>query len=69
MSDAKREAMLECMNAMEDALIFLGERRDIWQNNIVFWLCRSVWLLLENAVKESRRSTGEGANANTAGER
>ena len=54
MSNAKREAMLECMNAMEDALIFLGERRDIWQNNIIFWLCRSVWMLLEIAVKEKK---------------
>lgn len=52
MTNKKREAMLECMDAMEDAMTKVQDQRDIWQNNIIFWLCRSVWLLLEKAVKE-----------------
>lgn len=57
MSNKKREAMLECMNAMEvameDTMVKIQNKKDILQNNIIFWLCRSVWLLLENSVKYS----------------
>lgn len=52
-----KDAMLECMNAMEvameDAMAKIQNRKDVLQNNLVFWLCRSVWLLLENSVKYS----------------
>lgn len=57
MTYKKREAMLECMVAMEvsmeDIQAKIKNRRDILENNIIFWLCRSVWLLLENSVKYS----------------
>lgn len=57
MSNKKREAMLECMVAMEVAMediqAKIQNRRNILENNIIFWLCRSVWLLLENSVKYS----------------
>ena len=57
MSNKKREAMLECMVAMEvtmeDIQAKTQNRRDILENNIIFWLCRAVWLLLENSVKYS----------------
>ena len=55
MTSKKREAMLECMVAMdvamEDIQAKIKNRRDILENNIIFWLCRAVWLLLENSVK------------------
>lgn len=51
----KRESMLECMSAMEDAMLRLKDSRDIWQNNIIYWLCRSVWLLLEETVKRGSK--------------
>ena len=57
MTNKKREAMLECMNAMEvameDTMVKIQNKKDILQNNLIFWLCRSVWLLLENSVKYS----------------
>ena len=57
MTNKKREAMLECMNAMEvameDAKQKIQNKRDTLQNNTIFWLCRAVWLLLENSVKSS----------------
>ena len=57
MTNRKREAMLECMNAMEvameDAKQKIQNKRDALQNNTIFWLCRAVWLLLENSVKSS----------------
>lgn len=52
MANKKRDSMIECLNAMEDSLTLLSSKRDIWQNNIIYWLCRSVWLLLEKAVKD-----------------
>ena len=51
----KRESMLECMSAMEDAMLRLKDRQDVWQNNIIYWLCRSVWLLLEHAIRSEPR--------------
>lgn len=48
----KREQMLECMNKMEDGMIVVGRTRDIWQNNLIWWLCKAVYLLLERSVKE-----------------
>ena len=52
-----KDAMLECMNAMEvamdDTIVKIQNRKDVLQNNLIFWLCRSVWLLLENSVKSS----------------
>ena len=62
MSNKKREAMLECMDAMEDAMTKIQNQPDIWQNNIIFWLCRSAWLLLEESVKNSNRISISGGD-------
>lgn len=49
----KRDAMIECMEKLELGMTKIQETRDIWQNDLVYWLCRSTWLLLENAIKEN----------------
>lgn len=47
-----RKEFLECKDAMECALVKLeSTRRDIWQDNIVYWLCRSVWLILDHILR------------------
>lgn len=46
----KREQMIECMEAMEDGMIRLAHS-NIWQNTLIYWLCKAVYLLLEQAVK------------------
>lgn len=48
----KREQMLECLNKMEDGMIHVGRTRDIWQNDLVWWLCKAVYLILEWIVRE-----------------
>lgn len=63
MTNKKREAMLECMDAMEDAMAKIQNQPDIWQNKIIFWLCRSAWLLLEESVRNSNRSSISGGDA------
>ena len=48
----KREQMLECLNKMEDGMIRVGMTRDIWQNDLIWWLCKAVYLILEWIVRE-----------------
>lgn len=47
----KREQMLECMAAMEDGMCRSAQYSDIWQNRLIYALCKAVYLLLERAVK------------------
>lgn len=48
----KREQMIECMNALEDGMCHtIRQDSDIWQNRLIYWLCKAVYLLLEQAVK------------------
>ena len=51
-AQTKREQMLECLNKMEDGMIHVGMTREIWQNNLIWWLCKSVYLILEWIVRE-----------------
>ena len=46
----KRDQMIECMSAMEDGMKQTAESRDIWQNELIYWICKAVYLLLERAV-------------------
>lgn len=47
----KRDQLIECMSAMEDGMIQLSRSRDIWQNELIWWICKAVGLLLEKEVK------------------
>lgn len=48
----KREQMIECMTAMEEGMIRLSKGCDIWQNDLIWWICKSLYLLLEREVKK-----------------
>lgn len=52
----KRKQMLEVMNKMEDGMIVVGRTRDIWQNNLIWWLCKGMYLVLSWIVKEERNA-------------
>ena len=52
MLPTKREQMIECVDAIENSMIPLCEKRDMWQNNLIFWLCKAVLLLLEKEVRK-----------------
>ena len=47
----KRDQMIECMNAVEDGMTYIAMSQDIWQNRLIYALCKAVYLLLEQAVK------------------
>ena len=50
----KRDQMIECMSVIEDGMSRTAQHRDIWQNELIYWLCKSVYLLLERAVKDRK---------------
>ena len=49
----KREQMIECMEAMEGGMIQTARHSDIWQNRLIYALCKAVYLLLKEAVKNA----------------
>ena len=46
------EQMIECAEQMEHGMIQTQTHRDMWQNNLVWWLCKAVKLLLEERIRE-----------------
>ena len=42
----RREQMIECAGQMEQGMIRTQTTRDIWQNDLIWWLCKAVKLLL-----------------------
>lgn len=51
----KREQILECIDELEKGQAALEERRhDIWQDKLVWWLCKAVALLLTEELKRGK---------------
>ena len=50
----KRDQMMECMSVIEDGMSRTAQHRDIWQNELIYWLCKAVYLLLDRAVKDRK---------------
>ena len=51
---ARREDLIEALDAIETGMCRIKESRDIWQNDLVYALCQAVRLLLTAELK--RRS-------------
>ena len=47
----KRDQMIECMELMEIGMCRVDQNSDIWQNRLIYALCKAVYLLLEQSVK------------------
>ena len=47
----KRDQMIECMDVYESGMSSIGETNGIWQNELVWWLCKGLKLLMETKVK------------------
>lgn len=52
MLPTKRDQMIECMENIEWGMTRMNNTRDIWQNNLIFWICKALLLLLEKEVKK-----------------
>lgn len=48
----KREQMVECADKIEDGMVQIGFTKEIWQNDLIWWLCNAVRLLLLDKIKE-----------------
>ena len=52
---ARRDDLIEALDAIETGMCKVKESRDIWQNDLVYALCQAVRLLLTEDVKHGRR--------------
>ena len=52
---ARREELMESLEAIETGMCRIKESRDIWQNELVYALCQGVRLLLTEEVKHGRQ--------------
>lgn len=48
----RREQLIECAEAMERGMIHIQNTRDIWQNDLIWWVCKATKLLLEKRINE-----------------
>lgn len=51
---AKREDLVEALDAIETGMCKVAENREIWQNNLIYALCQSVKLLLTDELKRKK---------------
>ena len=52
---ARREDLVEALDAIETGMCRIKEGRDIWQNDLVYALCQAVRLLLTEEIRKKRR--------------
>lgn len=52
---ARREELMEALDAIETGMCRVKESRDIWQNELVYALCQAVRLLLTEEIKGGRK--------------
>ncbi len=52
---ARREDLVEALDAIETGMCRIKESRDIWQNDLVYALCQGVRLILMDKIKEKQR--------------
>ena len=50
----RREQMMECAEQMEQGMIQTQTYRDMWQNNLIWWMCKAIKLLLEESIREKK---------------
>lgn len=46
-----REQIVECSEAMENGMITVARTHGIWQNDLIWYICRAVKLLLDMQLK------------------
>ena len=48
----KRDQLHECRAAISDGMVRTAVQRDIWQNELIWWLCKAALLLLDKEIKK-----------------
>lgn len=52
---ARREELMEALDAIETGMCRVKENRGIWQNELVYALCQGVRLLLMEELRHGRQ--------------
>ena len=52
---ARRDDLVEALDAIENGMCRIKESRGIWQNDLVYALCQGVRLLLMEEIRKKRR--------------
>ena len=52
---ARREDLMEALDAVETGMCRINDYRDIWQNDLVYALCQAVRLLLIEEMRKWKR--------------
>ena len=47
----RKDKLLEARAAISEGMEWTAVQRDIWQNELVWWLCKAVLLLIEKELK------------------
>lgn len=50
----RKDKLLEARAAISEGMERTAVHRDIWQNELVWWLCKAVLLLIEKEVKGAK---------------
>ena len=52
---ARRDDLMEALDAIETGMCRVKESRDIWQNELVYALCQAVRLILTEELRREKR--------------
>ena len=52
---ARRDDLMEALDAIETGMCRVKESRGIWQNDLVYALCQGVRLLLIKEIRKEKR--------------
>ena len=52
MAMTKRDQLLEARAAISEGMERTAAQRDIWQNELIWWLCKAALLLLDREIKK-----------------
>ena len=52
---ARRDDLVEALDAIENGMCRIKESRGIWQNDLVYALCQGVRLLLMEEIRKEKR--------------
>lgn len=54
MSMTRKDKLLEARAAISEGMERTAVQRDIWQNELIWWLCKAVLLLIEKELKNDK---------------
>ena len=50
----KRDQLLEARAAISEGMERTAAYRDIWQNELIWWLCKAVLLLMDRELRRGK---------------